>query len=262
MFVYKISSPLTPRVYVGLTTGTLQKRWREHLCAARYGNQKPLYCAMRKYGMDSFTIELLYTATSIEDMREAEIRYIAELKSHAFENGYNLTDHGYRHGNVGSVFGEQQHHAVLTEALVRYIRDPDHRTKSNKILLAEVQELFSVSCSRDAVRDARRGDTWTHLNAECPPLHIGQGNNKSVSVDGLAKSISALKDNHAAAVKKAAELRVGKRGANAKISEDTVREVFFSPLSLLKTAEEFGMSKKMVLLIKQRKAHRYLTEVL
>ena len=83
-----------------------------------------------------------------------------------------------------------------------------------------------------------------------------------MSVEGRAKSNAALKDNHAVAIKKAAELRVGKRGSNARISEDTVRNVFFSPLSLNKTATEFGMSKKMVLLIKQRKAHRYLTEVL
>lgn len=262
MFVYKISSPLTPRIYVGLTAGSLQTRWRQHRCAANTGSQKPLYCAMRKYGVSSFSIELLYTATSIEDMREAEIRYIAELKSHVLENGYNLTDYGYQHGNTGSVFGEQQHHAVLTEALVRYIRDPEHRTKSNKTLLAEVQELFSVSCSQDAVRDARRGDTWNHLNTECPPLHLGQGANKSVSIEGRAKSNAALNDYHADAIKKSAEMRVGKRGNHAKISEATVRDVFFSPLSLLRTAEAFGMSKKMVLLIKQRKAHRYLTEVL
>jgi hypothetical protein len=217
---------------------------------------------MRKYGADSFSIELLYTATSIEDMREAEIRCIAELKAHVLENGYNLTDHGYAHGKQNTAHGEKMHNSVLTEALVRYIRDPEHRTKSNKTLLAEVQELFSVSCSRDAVRDARRGDTWNHLNTECPPLHLGQGANKSVSVEGRAKSNAALNDHHADAIKKSAEMRAGKRGLNARISEATVRDVFFSPLSLNKAATEFGMSKKMVLLIKQRKAHRYLTEVL
>lgn len=262
MFVYKISSRLTPRMYVGLTAGSLRKRWREHLCAANTGSQKPLYCAMRKYGADNFDIELLYTASSIDDMRAAELRYIAELKAHALENGYNLTDHGYKHGKLNSQRGEKAHNSVLTEALVRYIRDPEHRTKANKTLLVEVQRIFGVSCSRDAVRDARRGDTWTHLDSGYPPLHLGQGANKSESDEGRTKSIAALWANHAAAVKKAAEMRVGKRGANAKISEETVRGVFFSPLSLNKAAAEFGMSKKMVLLIKQRKAHRYLTEVL
>ena len=64
------------------------------------------------------------------------------------------------------------------------------------------------------------------------------------------------------ALAKLSDMRRGKRGANAKLPEQTVKDIFYSPLSLLKTAEQFGVSKKMVLLIKQRKAHVYLTKEL
>jgi hypothetical protein len=52
----------------------------------------------------------------------------------------------------------------------------------------------------------------------------------------------------------------GKRGKNARLSEQTITDIFFSPESLNKTAMKYGVSKKMVLLVKQRKTHTYLTK--
>ena len=57
MFVYKITNKVNPRVYVGLTVCTLEKRWREHRSAANTGVEKPLYRAMRKHGIENFSIE-------------------------------------------------------------------------------------------------------------------------------------------------------------------------------------------------------------
>jgi hypothetical protein len=77
-----------------------------------------------------------------------------------------------------------------------------------------------------------------------------------------AQAKRTLDTHRQAAQSKLAEMRRGKRGLNAKLSEQTVKDIFYSPLSLLKTATQFGVSKKMVLLIKQRKAHVYLTKEL
>lgn len=260
--VYKISNTVNDRLYVGLTTNGLEKRWREHRCASKTKVDKPLYRAMRLHGVENFKIELVYEATSAEDMREAELRYIAELKAHVKDGGYNLTDHGYQHGNEGVSRGEDNYRAKLTEEMVAFIRSPEHWDKSNTAILDMLEEMFGFDGARDTVRDARRGDVWRHLNDKYPPVRSGQGKRAVVTDKRRAISKQTLDMHREEALRKLAESKRGKRGPNAKLSEDTVRSVFYSPLSLLKTAAQYGVSKKMVLLIKQRKAHVYLTKEL
>ena len=260
MFVYKITNTVNDRVYVGLTAGPLKTRWRQHLCDARKGTDKPLYRAMLKHGSENFSIHLIYTATSIEDMRAAEIRYIAELKAHVADGGYNLTDHGFKHGCVDQLKGEKLYNAELSEAMVAFIRDPAHWDKTNAQMLELIKERFDFSGARDTVRDARRGDAWKHLNDKYPPVKTGQGKRGTVTEKRKVISTATLAANHAEAVRKSAELRKGKRGNHAKLSEQTVRDIFYNPESLLKTAAKYNVSKKMVLLIKQRRAHVYLTK--
>lgn len=261
MLVYKISNTVNDRVYVGLTTCSLEKRWREHKCAANTGSDKPLYRAMRKYGIENFSIELLHKATSIEEMRAAELKYIQQFKSHALEEGYNLTDHGYNFGHVNRLTGDKIYNAKLTEDIVAFIRDPKHWDKTNAQMLLIVKEHFGFAGARDTIRDARRGDAWSHLNEKYAPIRVGQGNRKPpLTEEQRTKAAKTLKAHNAEAVKKWMANRVGKRGPNARLSEATVKQIFYSPETLLKTAEQFGVSKKMVLLIKQRKAHVYLTK--
>lgn len=261
MLVYKITNTVNDRVYVGLTIGPLQVRWRQHLWAANTDVDKPLYRAMRKYGADKFSIEVIYEATSIEDLRAAEIRLIAELKAHAKEGGYNLTDHGHKYGTVDQLQGEDIYNAKLTEEMVAFIRDPAHWDKPNSAVLQMVQERFGAEIARDTLRDARRGDSWTYLNDRCPPVKVGQGKRKPpMTEERKAQARQTLDAHRTAALAKLSDMRRGKRGANAKLPEQTVKDIFYSPLSLLKTSEQFGVSKKMVLLIKQRRAHVYLTK--
>lgn len=261
MLVYMITNNVNGHRYIGITVCSLKKRWREHLCAARTGSEKRLYVAMRKYGMENFSIEKIYDATSFEDLQDAERRFIAQYETHASLNkGYNLTSGGEGRDRVDQLFGEKIYNSVLTEEVIEFIRSSDKKEMSNKALLHLVEEKFSIQCSNDAVRDARRGDTWTHLNQKYPPISVGQGKNRVWTEEGKAKAIELLQAAHKEAVAKSAEARKGKRGANAKLSEETVKDIFFSPASLAKTAQKFGVSKKMVLLIKQRRAHTYLTK--
>lgn len=261
MQVYKITNTVNDRVYVGLTIGPLQVRWRQHLSAAKTDVDKPLYRAMRKHGADKFSIEVIYEATSIEDLRASEIRLIGELKAHAKEGGYNLTDHGHKHGNFEQVNGEDLYNAKLTEEMVAFIRDPAHWDKPNSAVLQMVQEQFGAAIARDTLRDARRGERWQHLNDKYPPIKTGQGKRKPpMTEERKAQARQTLDAHRTAALAKLSDMLRGKRGPNAKLPEQTVKDIFYSPLSLNKTAAQFGVSKKMVLLIKQRKAHVYLTK--
>lgn len=262
MLVYKITNNVNGHGYIGITQCALAKRWREHLCAARTGSDKRLYRAMRKYGTDNFSIAVLKEATSFEELQRFECELIIEHNTHAKNGqGYNLTAGGEGKDRVDQLFGEALPTSVLTEEIVAFARDPQHWNISNANVLALIAEKFELDCSIDTVKDARNGSSWTHLNVKYPPVKRGRGARHNTFPEETKQAqIANLAKHHANAIKASAEIRKGKRGSHAKLSEETVRDIFFHPESLNKTATKFGVSKKMVLLIKQRKAHTYLTQ--
>jgi len=262
MLVYKITNNVNGHGYIGITQCSLAKRWREHLCAARTGSDKRLYRAMRKYGTDNFSIAVLYEADSFQELQAVERGLIAAHGTYASNGkGYNLTSGGEGRDRVDQLFGEGISQSVLTEEIVAFARDPQHWNISNANVLALIAEKFELECSIDTVKDARNGSSWTHLNNKYPPIKRGRGaRHDVVSEETQAARKETLAKYRAEAIVKAAELRKGKRGPNAKLSEQTVRDIFFHPESLLKTAIKFGISKRMVSLIRQRKAHTYLTQ--
>jgi group I intron endonuclease len=263
MFVYKITNTENQRVYVGLTSGSLKKRWAEHLCAARSGSENPLYRAMRKYGAEKFSMHLLYSAASVDEMRQKEIELISKLRAHVVDGGYNLTDHGFQHGKTNQQKGELVYNAKLSEELVAFIRNPDFWDRPNSELLELAKEQFGFSGSRDALRDARRGDSWKHLNSAYAPVTAKRGARKPPLTElQKVKAAQILNEHRSSAVEKSVALRIGKRAANARLSEKTVKDIFYSQHSLCETAKDFGVSKKLVSLIKQRKSHVYLTKEL
>ena len=262
MQVYKITNNVNGHGYIGITQCSLAKRWREHLCAARTGSDKRLYRAMRKYGTDNFSIAVIREATSFEELQRLECELVIEHNTHAKNGqGYNLTAGGEGRDRADQKFGEAIYSSLLTEEIVAFARDPQHWNISNADVLALIADKFELDCSIDTVKDARNGSSWTHLNAKYPPIKRGRGTRNDVmSAETLKEKRENLAKYHAQAIAKAADLRRGKRGPNAKLSEQTVRDIFFHNESLNKTAAKFGVSKKMVVLIKQRKAHTYLTQ--
>lgn len=99
MVIYKIENQINHKVYVGQTIKAPETRWKEHLTHSR-GNcindyDKHLYRAMRKYGIENFTFEVLQdNIETQEELDEAEIYWINYYNS--FIEGYNETFGGQR----------------------------------------------------------------------------------------------------------------------------------------------------------------------
>lgn len=87
-YIYQIVNDINQKIYVGKTEFSLEKRFKEHCSDAfRERNEKrPLYSAMRKYGIEHFHISLLEETDSPE---ERETYWIERLGS--FKHGYNAT---------------------------------------------------------------------------------------------------------------------------------------------------------------------------
>lgn len=76
MIIYKITNLINNKIYIGLTTLSLNKRWTSHKAECKRNNKKYLYNAMRKYGIESFKIEEIDNTDDIVKLGELERYYI------------------------------------------------------------------------------------------------------------------------------------------------------------------------------------------
>ena len=90
-YIYKIINDINNKVYVGKTEFSIEKRFKEHCSDAfRDRNEKrPLYAAMRKYGIEHFHVELIEETDNPE---EREIYWIGYFNG--YTQGYNATKGG------------------------------------------------------------------------------------------------------------------------------------------------------------------------
>lgn len=104
MLIYKITNQINNKCYIGQTIKSGEQRWKEHKAHA-FGSHpndqnKTLYKAIRKYGIDNFTFEILQdNIETYEQLDKAEIYWIDFYNS--FVKGYNET------------FGGQRYHKIL-----------------------------------------------------------------------------------------------------------------------------------------------------
>ena len=90
--IYLITNPINGKVYVGKTVH-YKRRMKEH----KNSGKNPKYCfpyAIRKYGWENFTKEILIDEVPEEDLNNLEINYIAFYDSCNREKGYNRTKGG------------------------------------------------------------------------------------------------------------------------------------------------------------------------
>lgn len=87
-YIYEIINDINEKSYIGKTQFSIEKRFKEHCRdSKKEKNQKrPLYAAMKKYGIEHFHIYLIEETNSPEQ-RE---KYWIEKKG-TFKNGYNAT---------------------------------------------------------------------------------------------------------------------------------------------------------------------------
>jgi hypothetical protein len=93
--VYLVRNTQNRKKYVGLTRRTLDHRWYMHVRNAERGKGSPysLQQAIRELGPSAFSIELLATAKTLEDLATLEIEHIRQHGCLAPE-GYNLNRGG------------------------------------------------------------------------------------------------------------------------------------------------------------------------
>ena len=142
-FIYKITNNINNKIYIGKTLNSLEHRFNEHKRDSKkiHCSNRPLYSAMKKYGVNNFSIEVIESA-DVEKLSERETYWIEYYDS--YKKGYNATK-----GGDGTI-------------LYNY-NDILNGFKSGKII-KELAEEFE--CSPDTISRVIKLENWdTKTNA-------------------------------------------------------------------------------------------------
>lgn len=107
MFIYKLTNKINGKIYVGQTSKTILKRWKDHIFIAKGGKQKypafsAIHAAIVKYGEENFDIQEIDTASNLDELNEKEMYWIAQFKK--ISKLYNLNNGGG--GNTGHIVSD------------------------------------------------------------------------------------------------------------------------------------------------------------
>jgi group I intron endonuclease len=142
--IYVVTNTVNGKQYVGQTTLMLKDRWRLHLKSAlKYFLLGVLYNAIRKYGVEAFTIEQIDVAVSQDKLNEKEIHHVARLGTYG--GGYNLTPGG------GQTKFSGETRRKLSEIALGRVNSEETRRKMSEAHLGKLKPFCKRGHSLDIV---------------------------------------------------------------------------------------------------------------
>jgi len=157
--VYRFQGP-TGKSYIGMTGTSLEKRVAQHFYLARKGQGYALHKALRKYGENSFSIEILAKTESEAEAIKLEEMYIKQFDSIA--NGYNCIG-GYN---------------ISGKSAGKYISE-------------KRKEFFSVKENRERHSEDHGGESFLVYDLISRDV-VGTWVNQAIAAEFLGVSVNAL----------------------------------------------------------------------
>lgn len=172
-YIYKVTSKINGKIYIGKTESSIEERWKSHLRASFNENHKDynlaFHRAIRKYGEDNFIIEQIDSGTG-DILKEKEQSWIAFYDS--YKNGYNCTFGGdgqckYNYQEIVDFYKENngnlkltcQHFKIYDQVVYSALKAFDINSRNflrkrnkkynKKILLVEENLLFNTMAEID-----------------------------------------------------------------------------------------------------------------
>lgn len=160
--VYKIINRTNNKAYIGVTSTSIEERWRKHLYTAIKENKVwKLSRAIRKYKQKNFVIRVLYTTTNLNLAYKKEITYIKKFDT--LKNGYNISSGGQ--GTIGVKHGNDFKHKISTIKSKKVIRS-DGKIFNSATEAAKMTKNCTQSNITSCIYGKRRscgGYTWKFL---------------------------------------------------------------------------------------------------
>ena len=141
MWIYKITNSVNSKVYIGQTIRPVEDRFRRHILDAIHNKLNTHFArAIRKYGPESFKIEIIDSATTQNELNRKEQEWIRRYNSIAC--GYNETDALYKCG--GNTYSNKDEDEMLRiKDRIRETKIGSLNPNSRKIVLTDI-----IGCAR------------------------------------------------------------------------------------------------------------------
>lgn len=152
--VYRVLCIPSGKSYVGQTTRTLAQRWKSHRepqnrCTA-------LRNAIRRYGVESFELSILDTATDQSDLNAKESHGISTLGSLS-PGGYNIVEEVGERRNLSPETREKMRQAKLAVAHTPEFRDAMSRAGQGNKGKTKSPEHIAAASKANLEARARNG---------------------------------------------------------------------------------------------------------
>lgn len=141
--IYKISNTINHKVYLGQARN-FSKRWIAHKSDARKGSNMYIHRAMRKYGEDKFSIDIIFNVFDETDLNWAESELIKQWDCCAIdgeEKGYNLLRGGeFMDSEASSLYNKK----LVEEGTHKFMgkRGSEFATERNKKAVLNGTNVF------------------------------------------------------------------------------------------------------------------------
>lgn len=141
--VYKHTNTKNGKVYIGITSQSIKRRWRNF--GHGYKTNGYFYSAIKKYGWDSFSHEIILKNLSRDEAQNIEIKLILKYKSVNPNYGYNLTYGG--EANVPS----DETRLKMSESKIGKKATEETKEKFSKIFSGKGNPFYGKKHSEEAI---------------------------------------------------------------------------------------------------------------
>ena len=180
--IYKITNDINEKIYIGMTTRTLEKRKADHLNACfdpakrEYGYK--IYKAIRKYGVEHFKFSIIEECDN-EDLPRKEKYYIKLYNS--VIDGYNET-----YGGKGKTLWSDKQ---IEACKILY---------DNGWLLQDISDLFksSVKTVSRKLRERYNIDTKNNSNKNNCKKIVGIKNDEQIKFESISLAAEYIVKNN------------------------------------------------------------------
>lgn len=205
-FIYKITNDINQRIYIGMTERTIKERFKEHCQEYKRerAEKRPLYSAMKKYGIEHFHVELVEETDNPEEREQYWIEFY-----NSYKEGYNATLGGdgrshinqdeiekileayNRLGTVVAVKRETGHDVscisrLLKQAGVQVVTSQEiSRKKLSKSITQYTKDTHEALQTFNSTVDAAQ---WCYENKKCSILYSGVRSHIAEVANGKRKS--------------------------------------------------------------------------
>lgn len=222
--IYMITNIVNGKVYIGQSQH-IELRWQQHRNRPFNSSYKEydsyFYRAIRKYGLENFTFEVLEEC-NLDELDEKEIFWIKKRNSTNPNYGYNLTDGG----TTAVTFSK------ITKNEVQEIKK---LIKDTTLSYGEISRQFNVS--ERAIRMINEGETWI-AQGEIYPLRPHK--------DKFQKKVCPYCGKNILNSSKTCVACMGKEwGKGCPISRQELKTLIRTK-SFLKIGEDYGVSDNAV----------------